>query len=112
MVNDDKPLIRVYDDETVVAYGTPWDGKHRLSSNSSVPLKGICLLERAMNNDIREITKAEGYPMLLQQTYRPSNPDALKRTLLLLDRMNVKLYRLCCNMEVSAAELSYNVMKG
>ena len=102
MVNDDKPLIRVKDDGSAIAYGTPWDGKHSLSNNIAVPL----------DNEIREITKTEGYPMLIQQTYRPSDPDILKRTLPLLDRMKVKLYRLCCNMEVSAAELSYNVMKG
>lgn len=112
MINDDKPLIRVKDDGSAIAYGTPWDGKHRMSNNISVPLKSICFLDRALDNEIREITKTEGYHMLIQQTYRPSDPDSLKRTLLLLDRMKVKLYRLCCNMEVSAAELSYNVMKG
>ena len=44
MVNDDKPLIRVNADGTAVAYGTPWDGKHRLSSNIAVPLRVICIL--------------------------------------------------------------------
>jgi hypothetical protein len=55
MVNDDKPLVRVAGDGGAVAYGTPWDGKHRLSSNVAVPLRAICVLERAGENRI-EIT--------------------------------------------------------
>lgn len=39
MVNDDKPLLHITD-SGVTAYGTPWDGKHRLSKNIEVPLKG------------------------------------------------------------------------
>ena len=112
MVNDDKPLIRVNEDGSAVAYGTPWDGKHRLSSNISVLLRAICILERSTDNSIREITKAEALPMLIQQAYRPADPVALAKTLALIDRLNVRLYRLSCNMDISAATLSYETMKG
>ena len=111
MVNDDKPLIRVHADGSATVYGTPWDGKHRLSSNIAVPVRAICILERSPENHIREITKAEALPMLIQQTYRPADPAALAKTLTLLDWLNVKLYRLGCNMDISAAELSYHMMK-
>ncbi|MBQ8845894.1 MAG: hypothetical protein IJ006_01995, partial [Lachnospiraceae bacterium] len=70
MVNDDKPLLKVTED-SVIAYGTPWDGKHRLSTNCSVPLKAICILTRSEENRIEEILPGEAYQMLLQQTYRP-----------------------------------------
>ena len=113
MVNDDKPLIRLTRDEAI-AYGTPWDGKHHLSNNIAVPLKAVCILERSSENHIREITFSEELPMLLQQVYRPMNAAAMEKTLQLIDRLagHVKLYRLGCNMDVSAAELSYNTMKG
>ena len=111
MVNDDKPFIRVRPDGTATAYGTPWDGKHHLSSNTAVPLKAVCVLERAEENFIRKISKTEALPALIRQTYRPEDPRALDRTLTLLERMNVKLYRLGCNTDLSAAELSYNTMK-
>lgn len=112
MINDDKPLIRVNVDGNAVIYGTPWDGKHRLSSNTSAPLKGICILQRAEENYIREITKAEAYPMLLQQVYRPADSEAMKATLLLLDRLKVKLFCLHCNMDIQAAEVAYRAMAG
>ncbi len=112
MVNDDKPLIRIAKDNSATVYGTPWDGKHRLSSNTSAPLKGICILRRAEENHIREITKSEAYPMLLQQVYRPADPEAMKATLLLLDRLKVKLFCLHCNMDIHAAEVAYRAMAG
>ena len=113
MVNDDKPLIRVsYDGVTV--FGTPYNGKHRLGSNIAVPLKAICILCRAEKNTIRKITKSAAYTMLLQQSYRPSDSAALAKTLTLIDRMTdrIALWRLGCNMDISAAELAYNTMKG
>ena len=113
MVNDDKPLVKIMDSSATV-YGTPWNGKHRLSSNIAVPLKAVCILERAEENTIKRITKFEAYSMLIQQTYRPADPIALTKTLTLIDRLadSVSLYRLGCNMEREAAEVSYNGMKG
>lgn len=108
MINDDKPLLRVRD-QGVMAYGTPWDGKHHLSSNTGVPLKAICILNRSETNEIAAIDKREVMPMLCQQSYRPSDPMVLMKTLSLVDKLgeNVKLYRLNCNMEPEAAWVSY-----
>lgn len=111
MVNDDKPLLRV-SDGGVTVYGTPWDGKHRLSTNIAVPLKAICILERGEQNSIVPITKRDALPMLLQQSYRPNNALAMMKTMELVDRLGsmVALYRLQCNMEPEAAEISYKAM--
>lgn len=114
MINDDKPLINISEDGIIRVYGTPWDGKHRLSTNTSVPLKALCILERAEKNHIEKITKESAYAMLLQQTNRPSDPEKTAKTLVLLDRLaeNTGLYRLGCNMNIEAAVTAYNGMKG
>ena len=113
MINDDKPLIRV-SENGATAYGTPWDGKHRLSTNTSVPLKAVCILERAEENSIVPVTVSEAYPMLVQQVYRPSSSEVMAQTLKLIDRLadRVSLWRLGCNMEPEAARISYEAMKG
>ena len=113
MVNDDKPLISVMGEDAIV-YGTPYNGKHRLGCNISVPLKAVCILTRAEENHIERITKADAYAMLLQQVYRPKNAEAMRKTLALIDKLadQVELYRLGCNMDISAAETAYNAMKG
>lgn len=113
MINDDKPLTSV-SKSGIMIYGTPWDGKHRLSTNMCVPLKALCILERAEENRIVPITKKDAYPMLLQQVYRPTDAGGMMKTLAIVDRLaaGVKLYRLGCNMDISAAMTAYNEMKG
>ncbi len=124
MINDDKPLLRVVSGNTqtskdgtpvqpqFLVYGTPWDGKHRLSTNTVTPVAGICLLERGEGNGIERIAKEEAFPRLLQQTYRPQSPVALMKTMELLDAVasNVPLYKLRCNMEPEAARVAYAEM--
>ncbi len=113
IVNDDKPLLAV-SETGVTAYGTPWDGKHRRSTNMGCPLKAICILERSQTNQIVPVSVKEGYALLLQQTYRPKDPLALAKTLKLLDKLlsRVEIYRLGCNMDPSAALVSYRGMNG
>ncbi len=111
MVNDDKPLLKLTP-RGIFAYGTPWDGKHRLSTNVGLPLKAICILERSAENQIAPVSVREVYPLLLQQTYRPREPLALQATLTLLDGIlsRAQLYRLGCNMDPQAAVVSYRGM--
>lgn len=113
MVNDDKPLVRVEGGKATV-FGTPWDGKHHLSENVSVALRAVCLLERSEQNWIRRTDAAEALPAILRHTYRPSDASALSKTLCLLDELVgcVDVWRLGCNMDIGAAELSYSAMRG
>jgi hypothetical protein len=111
MINDDKPLLRLGADGVRVC-GTPWDGKHHLSTNVEVPLRAICILTRGKDNAIERISRAEAYPYLLAQTYRPQDPGDLARTLTLLDRVaaGVRLYRLTCTPSPEAAVVAGNAM--
>ena len=112
MVNDDKPMLKVTGNG-VIAYGTPYNGKHGLGTNISVPLKAICILTRGEENSIVRIDKSEAYPMLVQQVYRPQNSMQLMKTLDLVDTMaeSVKLYKLVCNMEIEAAKIAFEGMQ-
>ena len=113
IVNDDKPFIRVSNDEARI-FGTPYSGKEGLNTNVSVPLKAVCIIERSESNRIEQIDYPDAFPILIQQTYHPSEREMFNRTLDLLDRLKgfVKFYRLSCNKELEAAEISYNAMKG
>lgn len=113
MVNDDKPLLSISDGK-VFAHGTPYNGKHGIGCNMSVPLKGLCILTRGENNSISPVSKSEAYSMLMQQVYRPRDPVQLRKTLSLVDRLadSVGLFRLACNMDKDAALTAYNGMKG
>ncbi len=111
MVNDDKPLLKITD-HGVTVYGTPWDGKHRLSSNISVPLKAICILNRGSENHSEPASKKDAWPLLLQQCYRPDDSVKMMKVLSMVDKLaeKVELYSLGCTMEPEAALVSYEGM--
>lgn len=111
MVNDDKPLLQLSEDG-FYAFGTPWNGKHGLGNNMSVPLDAICILKRGNENKIYRITSREAYPMLLQQCYRPTGTRELRQTLRVIDLLmdRVSFYRLFCNMDTEAAGVAYRGM--
>ena len=113
MVNDDKPFLRITE-TGVLACGSPWNGKHRLDTNTSVPLKAICVLERGEENRIRQIPAREALTELFQQSYRPRNTGQMVRYMDLLDRLSrcVTFYRMACNMDPGAARMAYNAMAG
>ncbi len=111
MVNDDKPMVRITE-EAVTAYGTPWNGKHGLDTNTAVPLKAICLLERGEDNTVCRVKAGRYLPVLLQ-TYLPEDREGIRKVLALLDRLltRIPVYRLACNMEPEAAWVSYEAME-
>lgn len=112
MVNDDKPLIKITEGGATV-YGTPWNGKHGLGSNTSAPLSAVCILSRSAENRIEKTDKKSVYPMLIQQTHRPQSPALMMKMLKLADRLaeRVELYKLGCNMDTDAARVAYEGMK-
>lgn len=111
MINDDKPFLKITRDDVEV-FGSPWNGKHRLSANISAPLQAICLLERGEQNEIVKISPREALPALLQQSSRPLDTRQLPTYMELLDKLSgrVSFYRLRCNMEPEAAAVSYEAM--
>lgn len=113
MVNDDKPFLRITENG-VLAYGTPWNGKHGLGTNICVPLKAICILQRGEENRIREIPAKDAVFMLLQQSNRPAQAQTMPKYMELLDKLSrgTAFYQMACNMDPQAAVVSYEAMSG
>ena len=108
MVNDDKPFLQIRE-TGVQVYGSPWQGKHRLGNNLAVPVKAICILCRGEENSIQPLTPREALPMLMQQTFQPTEPAELLRKMQMVDQLSrqVQLYRLTCNMDPEAAQVAW-----
>lgn len=113
MVNDDKPLLRVNPDGTVTVFGTPWDGKHHLSTNIAVPLKAVCLLERSAENHIEPVSPFDHVAFLMQQMYRGEDGAMTFKALRYFDAFarSCRFYRLGCNMNDDAALVAYKGMQ-
>jgi len=112
MVNDDKPLLKIQKDGSVLVYGTPWNGKHRLGTNTKVLLKGICILSQASENYIEKVEKEEGFKAIFQQTYRSrKDPLMIKKTLELLDAiLEIPTWHLGCTISKEAVDIAYEAM--
>lgn len=113
ILNDDKPALRITENG-VYAYGTPFSGKTDLNVNATVPVQGICILNRDKTNHIEPVNADDSLFNILNQTVRPINEDAMDMLLSTLDNIlkKVPVYRLFCNMELDAADVAYNEMKG
>lgn len=113
MLNDDKPALRMKDG-VWYAYGTPWSGKHDISTNIEVPIAGIAMIERGTENEIRPFSGAAAIHSILEQTARPADPESRIKILELLDKLltMVPVWKLRCNMDPEAAIVSYEAMSG
>lgn len=112
-VNGDKPIIRLIDG-VFYAYGTPWCGKEGWNRNVSVPLKGICFVERDTKNRIDKMPISDAASRIMKQILMPKDPLGAINTLELLDKMlnNVNCWLLGCNISIEAAEIAYKAMSG
>ena len=68
VINGDKPFIKLNGDGNILACGSPWAGKESMYTNTIVPLKSIILMERSKENHIEQISFADAFIFLLQQT--------------------------------------------
>ena len=109
MVNDDKPFLEITQNG-VIAHGSPWSGKHGLSENISVPLKGICILHRGPENKIQPISAEEAMEMLLAQGYCPEESQEKFQELTQTLGNTISLWSMECTKDPEAARVSHNAM--
>ena len=111
VVNGDKPILRLINGK-FYACGTPWRGKENYGENIMVPIKAICILERGEENSIKKIAPYDAISTVITQTLRTNDMDEMDKMLSLTDKLleKVPFYRLKCNMNDDAADVSYNGM--
>lgn len=112
-INGDKPIVRKINGQYCFC-GTPWRGKERYGVPMIVPAEGICLLERAETNCISKVEPRDIFAALTKQVYFQTDPQLLGMFLTLFDEFlsTVPAYRMGCNMDPSAAALSFAAMAG
>lgn len=113
ILNDDKPALR-YVDGKWYAYGTPWSGKHDISRNVRAEVQGIAMIERSETNSIEPFSGVEAIAAMLRQCNRPKGQEYREKLLSLFAKLfgEVKIWKLKCNMNEDAADVSYMAMSG
>ena len=108
-INDDKPLLKVNDNDVIV-YSTPWNGKERRGNNISAPLKAIFFLSRGETNSYRKIVnKEEIYIKMLSQIYLPKEKSKREKALIIADKLlkNVNFYEINVTKDIESAKMTY-----
>ena len=109
MVNDDKPFLTLTEGGAL-ASGAPWSGKHGLDTKITVPLGGICILERGPENVISPIAPGEALPRLLHETHCPPDREEAFQSLITRLAQTVPLWRMECTRDPQAAQVAFDAM--
>ena len=112
IMNDDKPVVRLYDDG-VTAYGTPFDGGSGIALNERCPLGAIIFIERGEDNSVRIPSDKEVIQLLYFQTAHMVGAKTAEAMLQNFDSLirRTSFYVLTCNMEPEAARVMYRALK-
>ena len=111
MVNDDKPFLR-FSPEGIFLCGAPWSGKHGLDTNLTVPLQGICILERGAENAIAPVSADFAADHLRHQCQMPLDDGSMPLfTALFAQLLRAPRWRMACTISEDAPKIAYNAMK-
>lgn len=64
LMNDDNPVVRILDDGTVMAYGSPWSGKTPCYRNVSAPAGAFVSIRQCKENKATAMNLFEAYATL------------------------------------------------
>jgi len=111
IVNGDKPLIRLIDDQFYI-YGTPWCGKEKEGSNTFVPLKALCFLEQGRTNRISRKNSKIILRRIMSQIVFPDQNEEMNLLFGLLDQLiqSIPCYTMACDISKQAVITAYEGM--
>ena len=64
LMNDDNPIVRVWPDGSVIAYGSPWSGKTPCYRNVQAPVGAFVRIRRCAENKITPLSLLESYALV------------------------------------------------
>ena len=113
LLNDDNPVVRVWDDGDIIVYGSPWSGKTPCYRNKSYQLGGVVMLSQAPYNKIRRLSGIYAYvalvPSISGKRWDQRIADGLHDTENAL-AMNIPIWHLECLPDEAAAQLCHQTI--
>ncbi len=64
LMNDDNPIVRIWPDGSVIAYGSPWSGKTPCYRNVEAPVGAFVRIKRSPENRIHALNLLQSYALL------------------------------------------------
>ncbi len=110
IINDDKPSFRLIDGKCIV-YGTPFAGGTSIQCNDKGELGAVVFIERAEKDKLVKLSSSEIMPLLMAQTPRKYNAEAMSKVLSLFDEIISKypFYKLYCTNSDEAVHTVFEI---
>lgn len=113
LLNDDEPVVRLCDDDTVRVFGTPWSGKTPCYKNRSAEVVAFVHLYQHPHNRLTEQKGVQAFGSLLQSTSVMRSDASNKQ--LAIDTLSdilqrVPVYRLNCRPDEKAVRLTEELL--
>ena len=114
ILNDDTPVIHRGFDGNFYISGTPWAGTTGINKNVTVPLKAVVFLERGKDNSMEQISASEALKLMFKGVRTPLTVKMLSALAETFNKLFVRVpvYKLKCNMDPAAAQLSCKTIFG
>ncbi len=108
LLNDDNPIVRIWQDGSVRVYGSPWSGKTPCYKQADVPVGALVQLKQAPENKIERLRMVQAYPHILSSVsgmkLQPQIMDCLYASIARLLEL-IPVYHLECLPNEAAAQL-------
>ncbi|HBC39384.1 MAG TPA: hypothetical protein DC016_10960, partial [Porphyromonadaceae bacterium] len=113
LLNDDEPLIRVFEDEPVRVYGAPWSGSTACFRNASAEVAAFIHLYQSPENRLTRLRNVEALSSLYASAAMLRSDAGNKDRVLdvvaaVLQR--VPVYRLDCRPDYEAVSLTRSLL--
>ncbi|MBO4760431.1 MAG: hypothetical protein J5520_01640 [Bacteroidales bacterium] len=113
LLNDDNPVVRVFDDGSIRVFGTPWSGKTPCYKQESVPVGAIVRISQSPENRIHRNSLPEAYASVMASTsgFKAIKPiaDGMHASIATLVS-TIPCYTLDCRPDKEAAELCHKTV--
>ncbi len=105
VINDDKNIITLGEDNKLYITPNPWCGKHMRQNNIVSTLDAIVFLYQSKENVVSEISKSKAFKLLLGQIMVPNDKNEEKWNKIVDKLLELPIYYYGCNMEKEAFEV-------
>ena len=113
LLNDDNPVVRVAEDDSVTVYGSPWSGKTPCYRNASAPLGAMVQIRRSPMNAATPLSIPEAYALVSSSSsgFRgiDSMADGLHETIAAI-ALTQPCFALDCRPDAEAATVCHEAV--
>lgn len=114
IINGDKPILELKDDNSFMVHPSPWNGKEKWSGAESAPLAGVICLKQEKNNSIQRIgPKDSAVQVFISIHHTYENKQLVQQAGTMASKIikSVPIWLLSNKGDLESSELVYQTIK-